>query len=601
MANGVVVGIDLGTTYSVCAIVENGRARVVSDAGGSYTIPSIVAIDDKGNRLVGQAAKRQSEINPLNTVYGAKRLVGRDIHSHLIDEIEKHVRYRIEEGDNEDVAINLRRDRYALEEIQAMILDHVRNLAQDVLGKEIAKAVVTVPAYFNDRQRQAVRDAGQVAQLEVLRIINEPTAAALAYGHGKDLKQKVVIFDLGGGTFDVTVLDIRGEVFEVKSTGGNTFLGGVDFDNAIIDKIAADFKDQHAIDLTREPMSHQRLKDAAEQAKIDLSSRPETRIHVPYIAQGPDGPITLDVKLTRDEFNALIKPKIDQTIDIAARVISESGWKNQDLDAILLVGGSTRIPLVAQMVEEFFGKPPSKNVHPDEAVALGAAILADSIVNHDSDIKLLDVLPINLNLALPTGKTLPLFQRNSSVPNQKLKIFTTSKDNQDTLKIKLVQGDSEKVDECEAIGDFVFRGIHPAPKGMAKVEATFIINNEGILHITARDPDSGVEQTGTLQVSDCGARTFKHQIEKKEPPKKEAQKVITSSVTREVKLNLPTPPPKPPDKKAASKSGPQTPITGPGAPAKPITAPRPEHPKPVYQPKPGLLDRIKAFFAGKKK
>lgn len=612
MGEGVVVGIDLGTTYSVCAIVENGRPRVVSDAGGSYTIPSIVAIDDKGNRLVGQAAKRQSEINPLNTVYGAKRLVGRDIHSHVIDEIEKHVKYRIEEGDNEDVAINLRRDRYALEEIQAMILDHVRNLAQDTLGKEITQAVVTVPAYFNDRQRQAVRDAGKIAQLEVLRIINEPTAAALAYGHGKDLKQKVIIFDLGGGTFDVTVLEIRNEVFEVKATGGNTFLGGVDFDNAIIEKIAKEFQAQYGVDLIKDPMSHQRLKDASEQAKIDLSTRAETRIHIPYIAQGNDGPITLDSKLTREEFDALIKDRVDETITIAQKVISESGWERSQLDAVLLVGGSTRIPLVAQTVEHFFGKPPSKNVHPDEAVALGAAILGDSIVNHDSHIKLLDVLPINLNLALPTGKTMPLFQRNTPVPNQKLKIFTTSKDNQDTLKIKLVQGDSEIAANCEPIGDFVFRQIHPAPKGQAKVEATFIINNEGILNITARDPDSGVEQTGTLQVSATGAKSFSHTIQKKEPPKKEAQKVITTTVTREVKLNVPTPPPKPAAGKTTSpKSGPQAPITSPGKTpkpeVKPITKPSatprptpPPPPKPKPPVKPSFLDRIKAIFTKKK-
>ncbi len=558
MSEGAVVGIDLGTTYSVCAIVENGKPRVISDTGGSYTIPSIVAVDEKGNRLVGQAAKRQSEINPINTVFGSKRLVGRDIHSNIIDEIEKHVRYKIEEGESDDVSIRLRKDSYALEEIQAMILDHIRNTAQDMLGQEITQAVVTVPAYFNDRQRQAVREAGRIAQLEVLRIINEPTAAALAYGYGKGLKQRVAIFDLGGGTFDVSILELRDNVFEVKATGGNTFLGGVDFDNKLVEHVVAEFEKAHGVNLAKDPMSHQRLKDACERAKIDLSTRSEARLHIPYIAMGPEGPLNLDVTVTRDQFEAMLGPLIDHTLEVTRHVIDDSGWTSDQIDSVLLVGGSTRVPLVARRVEEFFGKQPSKNVHPDEAVALGAAVMADSIVNHQSDIQLLDVLPIGIGIGLPSGKVLHVFKRNTPVPNQKMKVFTTSRDNQDSLKIKVVQGDTDQVAKSEIIGDFVFRGIHPAAKGQAKVEVIFTINMEGILQVTARDPDTGVEQSGTLQVSSTMQKTFKKDLiqPKKPAPKKEVQKVIGSTVTREKKISAPTPPPKAAPKQAAGAATP---------------------------------------------
>ncbi|MFO8057316.1 MAG: Hsp70 family protein [bacterium] len=535
MSEGAVVGIDLGTTYSVCAIVENGRARVISDTGGSYTIPSIVAVDDKGNRLVGQSAKRQSLTNPVNTVYGSKRLVGRDIHSSIIDKVQDYFKYKIDEGEQDEVLIQLRKDEYALEEIQAMILDHIRNTAQDMLGREITKAVVTVPAYFNDRQRQAIREAGKIAQLEVLRIINEPTAAALAYGFAKGLHQKLLIYDLGGGTFDVSILELRDNVFEVKATGGNTFLGGVDFDNRVLNHVIEDFKQKHDIDLSKDPMSHQRVKDAAEQAKIDLSSLPETRLNIPYITQGPDGPLTLDLSIRREKFEELVEPAIAETLELCEKVLKESGLKKEEIDAILLVGGSTRVPMVAKKVADFIGKPPSKNVHPDEAVALGAAILADSLINKESDIMLLDVLPINIGIGLPNGKLLPVFERNTSVPNQKMKVFTTSRDNQESLKIKLMQGDSENAEDCEPIGEFVFRGIHPAPKGKARVEALFQMNNEGILSVTARDPDTGVEQSGELKVASTLQKTYRKDLiqPKKPAAQKEAQKTVTRTVTRE--------------------------------------------------------------------
>jgi len=570
MSEGAVVGIDLGTTYSVCAIVENNRARVISDTGGSYTIPSIVAVDDKGNRLIGQSAKRQSLTNPVNTVYGSKRLVGRDIHSPIIDKVQDYFKYKIDEGENDEVMVRLRKDEYALEEIQAMILDHIRNTAQDMLGREISKAVVTVPAYFNDRQRQAVREAGKIAKLEVLRIINEPTAAALAYGFGKGLHQKLLIYDLGGGTFDVSILELRNNVFEVKATGGNTFLGGVDFDNQVLGYVLDDFKSKHNADLAKDPMSHQRVKDASEQAKIDLSSLPETRINIPYISQGPEGPLNLDLTMRRETFEELVKPSIKETLNLCEKVLNESGLQKEEIDAVLLVGGSTRVPLVAKMVADFIGKPPSKNVHPDEAVALGAAILADSLVNKESDIMLLDVLPINIGIGLPNGKLLPVFARNTAVPNQKMKVFTTSRDNQESLKIKVMQGDSERADECELIGEFIFRGIHPAPKGKARVEVLFQMSNEGILSVNARDPDTGVEQSGELKVSSTLQKTFKKDLiqPKKPAEKKEAQKTVTRTVTRErtLKSTAEKKPESAPPPKQAEQKKPEKP---PEKPAKP--------------------------------
>jgi len=605
MSEGAVVGIDLGTTYSVCAIVENGKARVISDTGGGYTIPSIVAVDDKGNRLIGQSAKRQSMTNPINTVYGSKRLVGRDIHSQIIDEIQEHFKYKITEGDHDDPLVRLKREEFALEEIQAMILDHIRNTAQDMLGQEITKAVVTVPAYFNDRQRHAIREAGKIAQLEVLRIINEPTAAALAYGFGKSLSQTIAVFDLGGGTFDVSILELRDNVFEVKGTGGDTFLGGVDFDNKLVEYVAADFKEKHGVDLTTEPMSHQRVKDSCEQAKIDLSALPQTRINIPYVAMGDEGAINLDITVTKEKFEELITPLIDRTLEKCRKVMEEAKLTKEEIDAVLLVGGSTRIPLVAKRVEEYFGKPPSKHVHPDEAVALGAAIMADAVINKDSDIQLLDVLPINLGIALPNGKTFPIFQRNTSVPNQKMKVFTTSKDNQDSLKIKMVQGDSENAKECEPIGEFVFRGIHPAPKGQAKVEVVFTIDAEGILSVAATDPDSGVEQSGVLLVTSTMQKTFKKDLiqPKKPMAEKKAQQVIGNTVTREKKYagsaEQPKPEAKQPEKPAPAKK-PEAQKPAPQqkpAPPKPAGTPPPPKPKKPQKPaKPGLLDRIKGLF-----
>ena len=588
MPEAATIGIDLGTTYSVAAIVENGRPRVISDTGGGYTIPSIVAVDDKGNRLVGQAAKRQVLTNPIHTIYGAKRLIGRDIQSPIVRKIQDHFKYRITPGEEDDLLIKIRDEPYGLEEISAIILDHVRNLAQDSLGREVSQAVVTVPAYFNDRQRQAVRDAGQIAQMEVLRIINEPTAAALAYGFGKALNQKLAIYDFGGGTFDVSILAVRENVFEVLATGGDTFLGGVDFDNRLVELVIHRFQKEHNVDLGRDPIAHQRIKDASEQAKIDLSSRPEARIHVPFIAMGPSGGLNIDQTIKREEFEQLTGDLIEQTLVACRQVMKDSKLTTEELDAVLLVGGTTRIPLVAGRVAEFFGKPPSKGIHPDEAVALGAAIMADSLVRKGGqEIQLLDVLPMSIGIKAAGGKIIAIFPRNAPYPNQKLKVFTTSKDQQTSLKLTILQGDKPEAADNEIIGDFTFAGIHAAPKGQAKVEAVFTLNHEGILTVTARDPDTGTAEQSVLSVQSAAHRPLHEDlIQHKQPAEKKAgETVISATVTREVKLKAGTAQPKPEE---------------PPPPPKPAAPPPPPWPRPANrggaESSPSFFERLKKLF-----
>lgn len=538
MGSDAVIGIDLGTTNSVAAIVENGKARVISDTGGSYLIPSIVAIDEKGNRLVGQAAKRQLLINPLHTVHSAKRLIGREFHSYQVKKAKEYVKYKVLPGEMSDVIVRMREETYGLDEVSAIILDYVRNTAQDRLGREINRAVVTVPAYFNDRQRQAVRDAGDIAKLEIIRIVNEPTAAALAYGYGKGLRQKLAIYDLGGGTFDISILEVRDKVFEVRATGGDTFLGGIDFDKRLVDWVFHKFEKDYKIDLSKDPMAHQRVLDACENAKIQLSGLNQVRIHIPFITMSESGPLNIDLSITRDEFEELTSDLVDKTLKTCERVLDDARLSPKDIDSVLLVGGSTRMPMVSRKVEEFFGKSPSKAVHPDEAVALGAALLADALVRNDTDLMLLDVLPITIGIRSASGKMVPIFERNSPVPNQKLKVFTTSKDNQDSLKLTMIQGDPNNVEEWHPIGEFNFTGIRQAPKGQAKVEVKFYISPEGILSLTARDPDTGVEQKSTIKV-ESGLTKIRHKdlITLKKPlVEKPAEKLITRTVVKEVKL-----------------------------------------------------------------
>jgi molecular chaperone DnaK len=618
MNNQVVIGIDLGTTYSCAAIVERGRPRVISDTGGSYLIPSVVAMDGKGNRLVGQAAKRQILTNPKNSIFASKRLIGRPFFSDEVKRIKHYVKYQILPADEqEEVVVKLHDEVYSLSEVSALLLDYIRNVSQDRIGKEISKAVVTVPAYFNDSQRQAVRTAGEIAKLDIIRIINEPTAAALAYGFGKGLNQKIAIYDLGGGTFDISILELRNNVFEVKATGGNTCLGGVDFDNGLASWVFEHFLKDTGVDLSKDPISHQRVQDACEQAKIELSSRPSARINIPFITAGPNGPLNIDYTIQREEFEDLIKTLVDSTLSTCDKVLDDAKLKVDDIDAVLLVGGSTRIPMVAKRVADFFKKPPSKGVHPDEAVALGAAILADSIAgSRQQEVMLLDVLPITIGLKLGGDRVSPIFERNSPVPNQKQKIFTTSKDDQDTITLSILQGDSPNASECVPIGGFNFSGLRKAPKGQARIEVTFTMSPEGILSLTARDPDTGQEQKSTIKVQSSTTKSYHQNLIAPQKPvvaSDSAQEtVITRTVTREKKLKAeePAKTEKPaPEPAKIGKTAPERDTkTEPTPEAKKsfLSQPRPAGAKPMPKPqkapaKKGLLQKIISLFSSRSK
>jgi len=604
MNNQVVIGIDLGTTYSCAAMVERGRPRVISDTGGSYLIPSVVAMDGKGNRLVGQAAKRQILTNPKNTIFASKRLIGRPFFSDEVKRIKHYVRYQILPADeHEEVVVKLHDEVYSLSEVSALLLDYIRNVSQDRIGREISKAVVTVPAYFNDSQRQAVRSAGEIAKLDIIRIINEPTAAALAYGFGKELNQKIAIYDLGGGTFDISILELRNNVFEVKATGGNTCLGGVDFDNELAAWVVEHFLKDTGVDLSKDPISHQRVQDACEQAKIELSARPSVRINIPFIAAGPNGPLNIDYTVPREEFESIIKMLVDSTLFTCDKVLDDANFKVEEIDAVLLVGGSTRIPMVAKLVADFFKKPPSKGVHPDEAVALGAAILADSIAgSRQQEVMLLDVLPITIGLKLGGDRVSTIFERNSPVPSQRQKIFTTSKDDQDTISLSILQGDSPNACECVPIGGFNFSGLRKAPKGEARIEVTFTMSPEGILSLTATDPDTGVEQKSTLKVQSSETRTYHQDLIALKKPVAASdatrETVITRTVTREKKLKAEEP--------AKTEKPAPEPKAKPETKKSFLSQPRPAGAKPMPRPqkaqaKKGFLQKIISLFSSRSK
>ncbi len=508
---GRVVGIDLGTTYSCVATVDKGQPKVIPYKGNLFTVPSMVAIDEKGNKLVGHEAKRQWQLNPKNTIYGAKRFIGRAYNEGTVAKIKEHFAYEITQGDGGDCRIKLGDRAYGLDEISAMILEKMVDIAQEHLQEKVEQAVVTVPAYFNDRQRQAVRDAGDIIGLNVIRIINEPTAAAIAYGLGKHINTRILMFDLGGGTFDVSVVEIRDNVFEVKSTGGDTFLGGVDWDNRVIHWIIVEFVKQHGIDLDVDPVAKMRIKDAVEDAKLKLSAAQQVPINIPYIARGPNGPLSVDLTLTRAKFEELTKDLVDRTIGITRQVLAESGLQLTEIDTLLLVGGMTRVPSVQKAVSDLLGRPPSKGVHPDEAVAVGAALLADTLTQPGAQkVVLLDVLPQSIGIAAATGAFVPIFKKNSSIPNYKSRQLTTSIDNQATLNLKVYQGESDDAPSNELLGNFVFSGIRSRPAGQVRVEAIFNISPEGILHISANDPETGTEMTTTLQVSSGITRPQRH-------------------------------------------------------------------------------------------
>ena len=494
-----VIGIDLGTTNSCVAIVEDGTPVVIPNRGGYKTTPSMVAIAENGKRLVGHIAKRQAITNAENTVYAAKRLIGRKWGSAAVRSSLEIMPYRIVEGPHDDVRIMLRDQVFSVPEVSAYILQEMKLISEEYLGEEITKVVVTVPAYFNDGQRQATKDAGKIAGLDVIRIINEPTAAALAYGFGRNIERKVAVYDLGGGTFDISILEIANGVFEVNSTAGDTFLGGEDFDRRIIDWLVFNFQKEHKIDLRKDKMALQRLKDVAEKAKCELSTVKETEINLPFIiSTGRNEALHLQTMLTREKLEELTQDLVDRTVEICAKTLEEAEIAKGDIEDVILVGGMTRMPSVQQAVAAFFGLEPSKGVHPDEVVALGAAIQGAALTDEKSDILLLDVTPHSLGIMISGGYFDKLIDQNMTVPTAASKVFTTTKDNQTSVKILVLQGESDRAEENELLGEFMLNGLRRAPRGEVEIEVTFHISADGIVSVKARNLETSLEQSITV-------------------------------------------------------------------------------------------------------
>jgi len=491
-----VIGIDLGTTNSCVAIVEGGETKVIHNSEGSNTTPSVVAFMDNGERIVGQSAKRQAITNPEKTIFEAKRLIGRKFNSKEVQEFMKVAPFKIIEAKNGDAWVKVGDKEYAPQEISALVLQKMKKTAEDYLGHEVKEAVITVPAYFNDAQRQATKDAGRIAGLEVLRIINEPTAAALAYGLDKSGKkdQKIAVFDLGGGTFDISILEIADGVFEVKATNGDTYLGGANFDQKIIDWLADEFKKETGIDLRKDRMALQRLKEAAEKAKHELSNTMETEINLPFITADASGPKHLNMKLTRAKFEALVADLIERLVAPCETCIKDSGLSKSDIDEVILVGGMTRMPRVQQKVKEIFGKEPHKGVNPDEVVAIGAAIQGAVLKGEVKDVLLLDVTPLSLGIETLGGVFTKLIEKNTTIPCKKSQIFSTAADNQTAVTIHVLQGEREFAEHNKSLGRFDLVGIPPAPRGVPQIEVTFDIDANGIVNVSAKDLGTGKQQ-----------------------------------------------------------------------------------------------------------
>ena len=492
---GKIIGIDLGTTNSCVAVYQNGAVEVIANQEGARTTPSIVAFANDGV-LVGQVAKRQAVTNPKNTLYSIKRFIGRK-HSEVGSEI-KAVPYDVKDGPNGAVKVQIGDKQYSPEEISARVLQKLKQAAEDFLGEEIKEAVITVPAYFNDAQRQATKDAGRIAGLEVKRIINEPTAAALAYGLEKKKDEKVAVFDLGGGTFDVSILEIGDNIVEVKATNGDTHLGGDNFDEAVIDWLLNEFKAETGMNLRGDAMALQRLKDAAEKAKIELSSANETEINLPFITADQSGPKHLVRKLSRAKFEQMIDPLVQRTLEPCKRAMADAGLKASDIDEVILVGGSTRVPVVQKLVKDFFGKEPNKSVNPDEVVAAGAAVQGGILKGENSDLLLLDVIPLSLGLETLGGVMTKLIERNTTIPTKKTETFSTAEDNQTSVDVHVLQGERDLAAHNRSLGKFRLDGIPNAPRGVPQIEVTFDVDANGILSVHARDKATGKEQKITV-------------------------------------------------------------------------------------------------------
>ncbi|MCK9555987.1 molecular chaperone DnaK [bacterium] len=494
-----VIGIDLGTTNSCVAFMESGKPVVIPNSEGDRTTPSVVAFAKSGERLVGKTAKRQAITNPHNTVFSIKRFMGRKF-KEVGGEI-KEVPFRVAARDNGDASVEIEKKKYSPPEISAMILQKLKSDAEAYLGEKVSKAVITVPAYFNDSQRQATKDAGRIAGLEVERIINEPTAASLAYGLDKKKDEKIAVYDLGGGTFDISILDIGEGVFEVKSTNGNTHLGGDDFDQRVIDWLVDNFKKENGIDLKKDPMALQRLKEAAEKAKIELSSSTETDINLPFVTADSNGPKHLVIKLTRSKLEQLVDDLVHSTIEPCRKALKDAGLKASEIDEVILVGGMTRMPMVQETVKNFFGKPPHKGVNPDEVVAVGAAIQAGIIQGDVQDVVLLDVTPLSLGIETLGGVFTKLIERNTTIPVDKSEIFSTAADSQTSVEIHVLQGERPMAADNKTIGRFQLVGIPPAPRGVPQIEVKFNLDRNGILNVSAKDLGTGKEQNITIKAS----------------------------------------------------------------------------------------------------
>ncbi|MDF3152490.1 molecular chaperone DnaK [Mesorhizobium sp. XAP10] len=496
-----VIGIDLGTTNSCIAIMDGKEPKVIENAEGARTTPSIVAISGDDERLVGQPAKRQAVTNPENTIFAVKRLIGRRYDDPVTEKDKKLVPYKIVKGDNGDAWVEAGGRKQSPSQISAMILQKMKETAEAYLGEKVEKAVITVPAYFNDAQRQATKDAGKIAGLEVLRIINEPTAAALAYGLDKKEGKTIAVYDLGGGTFDISVLEIGDGVFEVKSTNGDTFLGGEDFDMRLVEYLAAEFKKEQGIDLKNDKLALQRLKEAAEKAKIELSSTTQTEINLPFITADATGPKHLTLKLTRAKFEQLVDDLVQRTISPCKAALKDAGLKAGEIDEVVLVGGMTRMPKIQEIVKQFFGKEPHKGVNPDEVVALGAAIQAGVLQGDVKDVLLLDVTPLSLGIETLGGVFTRLIERNTTIPTKKSQVFSTAEDSQSAVTIRVFQGEREMAADNKALGQFDLVGIPPAPRGVPQIEVTFDIDANGIVNVSAKDKGTGKEHQIRIQAS----------------------------------------------------------------------------------------------------